>query len=112
VNAHAVRAGVVFAALADSTRRRVVEELAVRGEATATQLAGDLPVSRQAVSKHLAQLLDARMVEAVRDGREVRYRLDTQPLTSAMAWMNAVGSAWDRRLAALERHARSVRPRR
>jgi DNA-binding transcriptional ArsR family regulator len=93
----------VFSALADPTRRSVIETLATGGSATATSLASDLPVSRQAVSKHLCALLDADLVSAERVGRETRYTLDPAPLTEAARWMADVGGEWDRRLAALSR---------
>ena len=105
-------AGPVFAALADPTRRQLVRQLAEIGEASATELAGDLPISRQAVSKHLALLEDAGLVAAARSGREVLYRLSTPPLDAAITWMAAVGRDWDQRLAALDRHVRSVSRRR
>ena len=98
------RADAVFAALADPTRRRVVRCLAEDGPATATELAGRLPVTRQAVAKHLGALGDAGLVEGERSGRELRYRLTPEPLTDAVAWMSDVGARWDRRLAALRRH--------
>jgi DNA-binding transcriptional ArsR family regulator len=93
--------GPVFHALADPTRRHVVERLAERGSVTATEVAGDLPISRQAVAKHLAALADAGLVEARREGRETRYRLEAEPLAGAMSWMAGVGGRWDERLAAL-----------
>ena len=96
----------VFAALADPTRRQVVQALAA-GAATATELAEQFPVSRQAVAKHLGALGDAGLVEATREGREVRYRLNPAPMAEAMAWMVAVGAEWDRRLTSLERHVRA-----
>ena len=98
------RADAVFSALADPTRRRVVRCLAEDGPATATELAGRLPVTRQAVAKHLGALGDAGLVEGERTGRELRYRLTPEPLTDAVAWMSDVGARWDRRLAALRRH--------
>jgi DNA-binding transcriptional ArsR family regulator len=104
-------AGAVFAALADGTRRRVLQDLAARGEATATELAAGLPVSRQAVSKHLGALEEAGLVSAAREGREVLYRLEPAPLGDAMAWAAAIGARWDDRLGALARHAATV-PRR
>jgi DNA-binding transcriptional ArsR family regulator len=94
--------GPVFSALADPTRRHVVERLAERGSVTATEVAGDLPMTRQAVAKHLAALADAGLVQARREGRETRYRLDAEPLAGAMEWMAAVGGRWDERLAALQ----------
>src|SRR5690606_25558478 len=65
----------VFAALSDPTRRLVLDEVGRRGGATATELAADLPVTRQAVAKHLAVLAGARLVDARRAGRETRYRV-------------------------------------
>jgi len=73
------------------------------GEATPTELAALVPVSRQAVAKHLASLADAGLVSSSRAGREVRYRLTPEPLSGAVSWMAAVGAQWDDRLAALER---------
>lgn len=93
----------VFSALADPSRRYVVETLAARGTATPTELAADLPVTRQAVAKHLAALREARLVEATRAGRETRYALTPAPLASAAGWIEEVGAAWDDRLKALKR---------
>lgn len=93
----------VFDALADPTRRRLLSLLGDRGEATATELAAELPVTRQAVAKHLAALADAGLVEPARHGREVRYRLTPEPLSGAMAWMATVGGRWDTRLADLRK---------
>jgi ArsR family transcriptional regulator, cadmium/lead-responsive transcriptional repressor len=98
------RIGPVFSALSDPNRRHVVEVLAQRGTATPTELAGELPVTRQAVSKHLAALDEAGLVEATRSGREVRYSLTPGPLSAAVAWIERVGTQWDDRLAALSRH--------
>lgn len=98
----------VFAALADPSRRRLLETLA-RREATATELAADLPVTRQAVAKHLAALRDAGLVDAHRSGRETRYRLTPGPLEDAVAWIAEVGEAWDARLDALRRHLGAAR---
>lgn len=95
-------AGAVFAALGDPTRRQVVTYL-TEGPATATGLARRLPVSRQAVAKHLAALEDAGLVAPARAGRETRYALTPEPMADAIAWMAAVGAAWDGRLARLER---------
>jgi ArsR family transcriptional regulator, cadmium/lead-responsive transcriptional repressor len=93
----------VFAALADPTRRRVVETLAAGSTVTASALAADLPISRQAVAKHLAQLRRARLVRAERVGRETRYRLEAEPLTDAAEWIARVGAEWDGRLEDLQR---------
>ena len=97
-------AGSVFSALGDPQRRLVVELLAERESATATELAAELPVTRQAVAKHLAALSRAGLVDARRAGRETRYRLTPAPLGDALAWMVGVGAEWDDRLAALRRH--------
>jgi DNA-binding transcriptional ArsR family regulator len=94
----------VFSALADSRRRSVVELLAERGSATATELAASLPVTRQAVAKHLASLDEAGLVLRTRRGREAHYQLTPEPLAEAVSWIERVGMTWDERLAALERH--------
>lgn len=96
-------AGAVFAALADPTRRSVVRALAERPTVTASALAAELPVSRQAVSKHLATLAEAGLVTATREGRELRYRFQPERLTDAIGWMVTAGARWDERLARLER---------
>jgi DNA-binding transcriptional ArsR family regulator len=95
-------AGAVFAALADPTRREVVRLLAERPGLTASALAVELPVSRQAIAKHLAILHEAGLAEAEREGRETRYRLTPAPMNDAMAWMAHTGARWDDRLARLQ----------
>jgi ArsR family transcriptional regulator, cadmium/lead-responsive transcriptional repressor len=94
--------GAVFAALADPTRRHVVRVLAERPTVTASELAEELPISRQAIAKHLAALAEAQLVAATHEGRETRYRLTPEPLAEAMRWMVAAGARWDERLARLE----------
>ena len=96
----------VFAALADPTRRTVMEHLA-RAPSTATQIAAELPVSRQAVAKHLGVLADAGLVRAERAGRERRFSPTPAPLGEAISWMAAVGGEWDERLASLERYVKA-----
>ncbi len=96
-------ADAVFAALADPTRRQVLQALASGGAATATELADHFPVSRQAVVKHLAALAAAQLVVGERDGREVRYRVTPAPMAEAVDWMTSVGAAWDARLERLQR---------
>jgi DNA-binding transcriptional ArsR family regulator len=93
-------AGAVFGALADPMRRRLLTELAAH-PSTATELAADLPISRQAVTKHLTSLSEAGLLERERAGRDVRYRVTPAPLSEAMAWMADVGGQWDDRLARL-----------
>jgi DNA-binding transcriptional ArsR family regulator len=92
----------VFNALGDDTRWAILQQL---GEAdlSASALAGRLPVTRQAIAKHLAVLADAGLVEPVRVGREVRYRALGARLTETARALEAVGAAWDRRLDALKR---------
>ena len=92
----------VFTALADPSRRAVLERLAVVGEGTATTIAAGLPISRQAVAKHLAHLDRARLVQARRFGREVRYGVQPGRLASAAHGIEAVADSWDRTLAALK----------
>lgn len=98
-------AGPVFAALADPTRFRVLALLAERGEATATSLAGELPVSRPAVIKHLNVLDRAGLVEARRQGKEVRYTVRTEPLQRTAVWLDGLATDWDARLTRLKRLA-------
>jgi len=92
----------VFAALSDATRRRLLTRLADGGPASATQLAAELPISRQAVVKHLDALREARLVTSERSGREVRYTVTPEPLADAVGWIADVGAQWDSRLAALQ----------
>ena len=98
-------AGAVFAALADQTRRHLLTALAAEGGATATGLAAELPISRQAVAKHLATLAAAGLVEAHREGRETRYSLTPAPLGDAVDWLAETGAQWDDRLARLAARA-------
>jgi DNA-binding transcriptional ArsR family regulator len=102
--------GATFAALSDPTRRHVIGVLSGGQEASVTELARELPISRQAVAKHLAALAEAGLVESTRQGRETRYRLTPGPLTDAGAWLDRVGTEWDSRLDRLRRHA-DTRPR-
>jgi DNA-binding transcriptional ArsR family regulator len=97
----------VLTALADPTRRQVLDVLAARGEATATTVAAELPVSRQAVVKHLAVLDAAGLVAGGRSGREVRYSVRSQRLDAAARWMAGLAADWDRRLESVRRTAES-----
>jgi DNA-binding transcriptional ArsR family regulator len=96
----------VFGALADPTRRRLLSAIAAH-PATATELAGDLPISRQAVVKHLHTLAQAGLLERERDGRDVRYRVTPEPLSDALTWIAEVAGQWDARLATLQSRLRS-----
>ncbi|MDQ2649740.1 MAG: metalloregulator ArsR/SmtB family transcription factor [Actinomycetota bacterium] len=97
--------GQVFAALADPTRRAVLEAVAAAGARTATELAAELPVSRQAIAKHLGILQEAGLVATAKVGREQRYSVTPAPLVEAGSWLLQAGRAWDRRLARLEQMA-------
>ncbi|MBT2401179.1 helix-turn-helix transcriptional regulator [Streptomyces sp. ISL-100] len=98
----------VLVALADPTRRQLLDQLAAQGEATATTLAGSLPVSRQAVVKHLAVLDAAGLVSGSRVGREVRYAVRPAALDATAQWMAALATVWDRRLAHIKRVAEAA----
>ena len=98
----------LWSAVADPTRRRVLDVLLHRGEATATVLAGELPVTRQAVAKHLAVLGRAGLVEGRRAGREVRYAVRPERLDVAARSMAQVAAEWDTRLAAIKRIAEAA----
>jgi DNA-binding transcriptional ArsR family regulator len=97
------RVDAVFAALADSTRRTVLRTVVTDGPITATVIADDLPVSRQAIAKHLQVLQGAGLVRAERAGRESRYEATTAALRSAVDWIEATDAAWSRRLGDLGR---------
>lgn len=94
-------ADAVFSALGDPTRRRLIEILSVTPHATPTGLAGELPITRQAVAKHLAALSGAGLVRSVRAGRETRYELDPTALGEAADWIASVGAEWESRLEGL-----------
>lgn len=95
--------GPVFAALADPTRRHVVETLLRDGSTSVPALAAALPITRQAVAKHLATLGDAGLIERAPGAtREVHYRLRAGALGPANEWMHETASAWDDRLARLK----------
>lgn len=98
----------VITALADPTRRQLLDLLAAQGEATATRLAERLPVSRQAVVKHLAVLDAAGLVSGSRAGREVRYAVRPAALDATARWMAALASDWDRRLGNIKRVAEAA----
>jgi DNA-binding transcriptional ArsR family regulator len=95
----------VFVALADPTRRTLLAALAAGGPATATDLAGRLPISRQAIAKHLALLADAGLVTAEPgERRRVRFRLRSAPMQAAQQFLAALARDWDGRLDALREH--------
>jgi DNA-binding transcriptional ArsR family regulator len=98
----------LWAAVAEPGRRRLLDVLLARGEATATTLASELPITRQAVTKHLAVLERVGLVEARRHGREVRYTVRPERLDAAAKAMAQVAARWDGRLRAIKRLAESA----
>lgn len=106
------RTDAVFSALADPTRRQVIRALSEQGPSTATGLAANLPVTRQAVTKHLSALANAGLVTSSRRGREKLYQISPRPLTDAVSWMADLGARWDERLAALQHHVATSKRRR
>jgi DNA-binding transcriptional ArsR family regulator len=91
----------VFGALADPTRRQIVQRLLQDGPVSATDLAVGFPMTRQAVVKHLQVLADAGLVDGRRHGREVRFAPSADGLSDAQRWIARTGAAWDRRLGRL-----------
>jgi DNA-binding transcriptional ArsR family regulator len=98
-------AQAVFTALADPTRRGILARLAAQGPATATDLADQLPISRQAIAKHLNLLADAGLVHAEPgQRRRIHYHLQIQPMAVAQSFLAALAHTWDGRLSALRDH--------
>jgi DNA-binding transcriptional ArsR family regulator len=97
----------VFAALGDETRWSILVALG-EGDASASALAGRLPVTRQAIAKHLAVLQEVGLVESVRVGRELRYRVLGAQLSETAQRLDRIGAEWDRRLAAIKRIAEEL----
>jgi ArsR family transcriptional regulator, cadmium/lead-responsive transcriptional repressor len=95
----------LWEAVADPTRRKLLDLLVIRGEATATTLTADMPVSRQAISKHLVLLQRVGLIDGHREGREVRYEVREQRLAEATGALAAVANRWDRRLRAIKQLA-------
>jgi len=98
----------LWSAIGDPTRRRVLDLILDRGGATATVVAGELPVTRQAVAKHLIVLDRAGLVEARREGRELRYAVRPQRLDAAARSVASVAAQWDARLVAIKRIAEAA----
>ncbi|WP_027341382.1 ArsR/SmtB family transcription factor [Hamadaea tsunoensis] len=98
----------VIGALADPTRRHLLDLLATHGEVTATTLAEQVPVSRQAIVKHLAVLEAAGLATSRKSGREVLYAVRPDALNATARWMTALATEWDRRLAAVKRIAEAA----
>lgn len=102
----------LWAAIADPSRRRVLDLLVQRGEASASSLAAQVPFSRQAVSKHLVVLEQAGLISRRKLGREVLYQVDAARLDQATRAMNEVATQWDRRLDSIKRLAEAAHARR
>ncbi|WP_026311113.1 ArsR/SmtB family transcription factor [Parafrankia elaeagni] len=98
----------LWSAIGDPTRRRLLDLLLVDGDGTATSLSRQLPVTRQAVAKHLGVLDRVGLVRATPAGREKRYRVDDAQLARAVAQLASVGSAWDARLQRIRRIAEAI----
>ncbi|MBO0981821.1 winged helix-turn-helix transcriptional regulator [Microbacterium sp. SD291] len=97
----------MFSALADETRWSILTALG-EGDASASALAGRLPVTRQAIAKHLAVLQEVGLVEPVRVGRELRFRVVGAELAATAKRLDAIGREWDRRLAAIKEIAEGL----
>ncbi len=98
----------LWSAIGDPTRRRILDMLLTNGGGTATSLSDQLPVSRQAVAKHLGVLDRSGLAHGVAAGRERRYVINGAQFARAVAQLNAVGSAWDSRLARIKRIAETI----
>jgi DNA-binding transcriptional ArsR family regulator len=99
----------LWAAIADPTRQQLLDLLLASGDATATALARDVPITRQGIAKHLAVLQRAGLVEATRTGREVRFTVREDRLDQATRRMAQILARWDERLATIKRIAESER---
>ena len=91
----------IFAALADSTRRQLLSNLAQHNPKTITQLASEFPITRQGITKHLDLLASAGLVQFYTEGREKHYSLAPEPLSTVTTWIEAIGQQWEARLANL-----------
>jgi DNA-binding transcriptional ArsR family regulator len=98
----------LWSAIGDPTRRRMLDLLLADGEATATALSAHLPVTRQAVAKHLVLLDRVGLVRSAPAGRERRYHVDEAQLARAVAQLNSVGALWDARLRRIKSLAEAI----
>jgi DNA-binding transcriptional ArsR family regulator len=105
----AADAAELVAAVTEPTRRQLLDLLLERGEATPTSLADGLPVTRQAVSKHLAVLERVGLVEPSKSGREVRYRVNVDRLDRVTSSLGELADAWDARLVRIKRLAEAAK---
>jgi DNA-binding transcriptional ArsR family regulator len=98
----------LWSAVGEPTRRRMLDQLLVDGDGTATSLSDHLPVTRQAIAKHLEVLERAGLVHATAIGRERRYRVDDAQLSRAVAQLSTVGATWDARLRRIKKIAEAI----
>ena len=98
----------LWAAIADPTRQQLLDLILAAGDATASGLARDLPITRQGIAKHLAVLERAGLIEATRSGREVRFSVRRDRLDQATKRMAQVVARWDQRLATIKRIAETA----
>jgi DNA-binding transcriptional ArsR family regulator len=98
----------LWSAIGDPTRRRMLDLLLADGDGTATTLSEQLPVTRQAVAKHLGVLDRVGLVHVTPAGREMRYRVDDAQLALAVAQLSTVGATWDARLRRIKRIAEAI----
>ena len=98
----------LWSAIGDPTRRQMLDLLLARSAATATSLSEELPVTRQAVAKHLTVLDRVGLVHAAQAGREKRYEIDEAQFARAVAQLNAVGNTWDARLRRIKQIAEAI----
>lgn len=98
----------LWSAIGDPTRRRMLDLLLANGDGTATSLSERLPVSRQAVAKHLGVLDRVGLVRVTPAGREMRYRVDDAQLARAVAQLSTVGATWDARLRRIKQIAEAI----
>ena len=94
----------LFEAVADPTRRQILERLRTSGPLSLTEIAARFPITRQAVTKHLDALTACGLVTMTRVGRERIHELDPQPLVELQEWLAPYAAEWDRRLGRLQRH--------
>lgn len=98
----------LWSAVGDPTRRRMLDLLLAAGPGTATSLSEKLPVTRQAVAKHLGVLDRVGLVHATQSGREMRYQVDDAQFARAVAQLSAVGASWDARLRRIKQMAEAI----
>jgi len=98
----------LWSAIGDPTRRQMLDLLLIEDPGTATTLGRQLPITRQAVAKHLGVLERVGLVGATPAGKEKRYRVDDAQLARAVAQLASVGSAWDARLQRIKRIAETI----